>query len=92
LTQAAAQPTQAPAKVAAGSAPSAAAAKLPPPPPPVTIEPQINLSVNFSGVPSSDVGTVLVGAIKAKESELSGYFGRMIAAIASNQRRLAYDQ
>jgi TP901 family phage tail tape measure protein len=54
--------------------------------------PQINFSISFAGVPSQDVGSVLVSAIKAKERELASYFEKMLADIASNQRRLAYDQ
>jgi hypothetical protein len=53
--------------------------------------PQINFSISFSGVPSQAVGSVLVNAIKAKERELASYFEKMLADIASNQRRLAYD-
>ncbi|MDR0476561.1 MAG: phage tail tape measure protein, partial [Desulfobulbaceae bacterium] len=54
--------------------------------------PQIALSLNFNGVPSKDIGEVLVKAIKEKERDLSAYFEKMIASIASNQRRLAYDR
>jgi hypothetical protein len=54
------------------------------------IAPQFSFSLNFSGVPSKDVGDVLVGAVKSKERELAGYFEKMLADIASNQRRLAY--
>ena len=58
----------------------------------MSFTPQITFSVNFAGVPSQDVGTVLVSAIKAKERELASYFEKMLEGIASNQRRLAYDQ
>jgi hypothetical protein len=58
----------------------------------MSLAPQITFSINFSGVPSQDVGTVLVGAIKAKERDLSSYFEKLMTGIASNQRRLAYDQ
>jgi hypothetical protein len=58
----------------------------------LSIQPQISFSVSFSGVPSKDVGEALVGAIRSKESELVSYFEKMLERIASNQRRLAYDQ
>jgi TP901 family phage tail tape measure protein len=57
-----------------------------------SISPQISFSLNFNGVPSKDVGDILVQAIKAKERDLSSYFEKMIAGIAANQRRLAYDR
>jgi TP901 family phage tail tape measure protein len=52
---------------------------------------QITFSLSFNGVPSKDVGDLLVESVKSKERELSDYFERMLANIASNQRRLAYD-
>jgi hypothetical protein len=57
-----------------------------------SLQPQISFSVPFSGVPSKDVGEALVSAIRSKESELTAYFEKMLTRIASNQRRLAYDQ
>jgi TP901 family phage tail tape measure protein len=92
-TQAASSSASAPA--GAGPAPSGAA---PAPRPAMSAaasgigSPQINFSISFAGVPSQDVGSVLVSAIKAKERELASYFEKMLADIASNQRRLAYDQ
>jgi hypothetical protein len=81
----------------AGATP--ASAGLPPAPRPaagsaggMSLAPQITFSINFSGVPSQDVGNVLVSAIKAQERDLSSYFEKLLAGIASNQRRLAYDQ
>jgi hypothetical protein len=38
------------------------------------------------------VGNVLVGAIRARERDLSSYFEKLLTGIASNQRRLACDQ
>ncbi|MCL2458903.1 MAG: phage tail tape measure protein [Desulfobulbus sp.] len=55
-----------------------------------SIAPQITFSLNFNGVPSKDVGETLVKAIKEKERDLTAYFEKMIADIASNQRRLSY--
>lgn len=102
------EPAVKPMPVAAAAPPSARAARsgaqiqggaapVPRPAPGTSggsgsLAPQITFSINFSGVPSKDVGETLVGAIKAKERELSAYFEKMIASIASNQRRLAYDR
>ena len=58
----------------------------------MSLQPQISFSLSFNGVPSKDVGEALVGAIRNKESELVSYFEKMLTRIASNQRRLAYDQ
>jgi TP901 family phage tail tape measure protein len=88
---------QAQAKVAPSATAFGGAAKQPGPASPggqaagVNVAPQITFSVNFSGVPSKDVGELLVGAVKAKERELASYFEKMLADIASNQRRLGYD-
>ncbi|MDR2054350.1 MAG: phage tail tape measure protein [Desulfovibrio sp.] len=85
------------ANAQARAAVSASGSSAPAPRPPVNaaaggVTPQINFSVSFSGVPSKDVGEVLVNAVKSRESALVAYFEKMLANIASNQRRLAYDQ
>ncbi|UQZ90698.1 phage tail tape measure protein [Deltaproteobacteria bacterium Smac51] len=55
------------------------------------INSQISIPITINGVPSSDIGKVLVDSIKSRESELEAYFGQMIERIAANQRRVAYD-
>ena len=84
--------TPAPARGAKAAPVSASAAPMPETGGGMSLAPQISFSINFAGVPSQDVGTVLVGAIKAKEREVASYFEKMLEGIASNQRRLAYDQ
>jgi TP901 family phage tail tape measure protein len=87
----AASPT-ASAPSGAGAAPAGVAPRTPAPAGGGTIAPQITFTVSFNGVPSKDVGELLVGAVRSKERELTGYFEKLMADIASNQRRLAYDQ
>jgi hypothetical protein len=58
----------------------------------LALQAQISIPVTINGVPSKDMGEALVGAIKAQESQLTSYFEKLLARIASNQRRLAYDQ
>jgi TP901 family phage tail tape measure protein len=57
-----------------------------------SIQAPVTVSVTINGVPSKDIGEALVGAIRAQESQLTSYFERLLSNIASNQRRLAYDQ
>ena len=86
----------APRAVSPGAGTAAASASPPLPRPAsgaaggMSLAPQITFSINFSGVPSQDVGTVLVSAIKAKERDLSSYFEKLMEGIASNQRRVDY--
>ncbi|MCL2791073.1 MAG: phage tail tape measure protein [Desulfobulbus sp.] len=82
--------SSAPAGAAPGRVPSASSPMIRSAPSGGSINPQITFSLNFNGVPSQDVGDILVKAIKEKERDLTAYFEKMIADIASNQRRLAY--
>lgn len=89
-----------PAQSAAQSSPSAPAAAGAPALPRspaaaaggVSMQAAINLSVNLNGVPSKDIGEVLVAAIKSKDGELKTYFERLLSSIAADQSRLAYDR
>jgi TP901 family phage tail tape measure protein len=80
-------PAQAPARETAAPA---ATPKTQSPAPGGGIMPQVNISVNFSGVPSKDVGELLVNAVKSQERALTAYFEKMMEGIASNQMRIGY--
>lgn len=54
------------------------------------ISPQINLSITMNGVPSQDVGDLLVQGIKSKEAALQSYFAELLNRITAEQGRLSY--
>jgi TP901 family phage tail tape measure protein len=58
--------------------------------PGANIQPQINFDITMNGVPSKDIGQVLVDGIKARESDLTAYFEKLLERIAANQRRVTY--
>jgi hypothetical protein len=85
-------PAHAPAPAAGSSAPRPASPAPNVPGRAMSLGMQISMPITFNGVPSKDVGELLVGAVRSKEGELRAYFEKLIEGIASNQRRLAYDQ